>query len=86
MSTSTAATPRRSRKTTKTARPKTDSAARKSRQAARRRELERIVGPMVRRLGAQEIEHRIDVAAAQAALDEGGEPIPWEVVKARLGW
>ncbi len=29
-------------------------------------------------------ENEADVAAARAALDEGGEPVPWEQVKAEL--
>ena len=43
-----------------------------------------IVSP---RLAAEieQAEDEADVAAAQAALDEGGEPIPWEQVKAELG-
>jgi prevent-host-death family protein len=30
-------------------------------------------------------EDEADVAAARAALEEGGEPIPWEQVKQELG-
>ena len=84
MTSSTATAPRRARNPAK---PGVSNAtkSKRSRAAVRRRELERIVGPMVRRLVAQEIEDRIDVAAARAALDEPGESIPWEVVKARLG-
>lgn len=84
MTSSTATAPRRARSPAKPA-ISNATKSKRSRAAVRRRELERIVGPMVRRLVAQEIEDRIDVAAARAALDEPGESIPWEVVKARLG-
>jgi len=33
----------------------------------------------------EQAEEEADIAAARAALDEGGEPIPWEQVKAELG-
>ena len=32
-----------------------------------------------------EAEDEADIAAARAALEEGGEPIPWEQVKAEFG-
>ena len=34
---------------------------------------------------AEALEDAADVAAAQAALDEDGDNVPWEVVKAELG-
>jgi hypothetical protein len=33
----------------------------------------------------EQAEEEADIAAARTALDEGGEPIPWEQVKAELG-
>ena len=85
MTSSTATAPRRARSPAK---PGISNAtkSKRSRAAVRRRELERIVGPMVRRLVAQEIEDQIDRAAARAALAEGGEPVPIEEVFRRLGW
>ena len=85
MTSSTATAPRRARSPAKPA-ISNATKSKRSRAAVRRRELERIVGPMVRRLVAQEIEDRIDRAAARAALAEGGEPVPIEEVFRRLGW
>jgi prevent-host-death family protein len=45
-----------------------------------------IVSPeLAAEIEIEQAEEEADIAAARAALDEGGEPIPWEQVKAELG-
>ena len=78
MTTSTAAAPRKARK------PAVSCTA-KTRDAARRREIVRVVRPIVRRLVAEAMEDHLDILASRAARAEPGESIPWEEVKRRLG-
>lgn len=45
-----------------------------------------VVGPLQEEALLEALEDCIDNANADAALREGGKPIPWEQVKQQLGW
>ena len=87
VSTSTAAAPRKARKprpaTSKRGTNRATGAS--ARDAARRRELARIVRPMVRKLVAEAMEDHLDILEAERNLAEGGEPIPFEEFWKRVG-